>query len=216
MTLNRIPAGVWTQIRRIMHNNGGKWCSKGYFEFDRDATAFFDGLLKGMIANRKKDRQDFPTPAALARIMVDLASVKGKHVLEPSAGHGALADACRAAGAQSITCYDSDRTAFEALRDKGYSASHCDFLEMLSLPSYERVVMNPPFAKGAFRKHIKHALGCLRKGGLLVSIIPGDQVDPLLKKIIGKRRFVCKVNMAGMFKESGTNVQTSILVVENK
>jgi len=214
MTLKRIPAGVWSQIRRIMHNNGGKWCSKGYFEFDRDATAFFKALAEGKVANQKKDRQAFYTPYQTALKVVTLADVRGKTVLEPSAGEGALAQLCAAHYASHVTCYEIDRHAYETLRAKGFSASHCDFLDMIGRNTYERIVMNPPFAKNAYIKHIKHALTFLAPEGRLVAIIPGDMPPKALTKSLPTwSTWDCIPQEAGAFSESGTNVKTSILVI---
>lgn len=213
----RLSKNAWARIRKIMGGNGGSWnTQRQAFVFEEDPFPIFKALGEGKFVNQKKDRQAFYTPADLAHVMADLAGCKGKTVLEPSAGHGALADACRDAGAHSVICYEIDRTACATLRAKGYSTAHADFLNITYRLNFDRVVMNPPFTKGAFRKHIEHALKCLAPGGLLVSVIPGDEVDSVLKKIIGKRRFICKPNLAGVFKESGTNIQTSVLVVENK
>ena len=215
MTLNRIPAGVWSQIRRIMHNNGGKWCSKGYFKFDRDAMCVFDALKTGKIANRKKDRQAFYTPAIIAHKVVTLADVRGKTVLEPSAGEGALAQLCAAHYASHVTCYEIDRHAYETLRAKGFSASHCDFLDMIGRNTYERIVMNPPFAKDAYVAHIAHAMKFLAHGGKLVAVIPGDRVSSKLADALPvNSTWDCYPLPKSAFKESGTNIQTSVVVIE--
>ena len=212
---DKIHPTTWNRIRKVMADNGGNWMTQRQaFVFEEDPSHIFKALAQGKLANKKKDRQAFYTPSAYAAKVVQLADVRGKTVLEPSAGHGALADACKAAGADSVTCYEIDLAAYEALRAKGHSAAHADFLDMIpGIPAYERVVMNPPFTKKAFIKHIQHGLKCLAKGGRLVAIIPGDDVCWELKGLLTGFDWDFHVQARGAFKESGTAVQTSILVV---
>lgn len=213
---DKIHPTTWNRIRKVMADNGGDWMTQRQaFVFEIDPTPIFKALTQGKIANRKKDLQAFFTPHNIARQVVKLADVTARTVLEPSAGEGALAEACVEYGADSVTCYEIDQDNYAKLREKGFSAAHCDFLDMIGgIPAYDRVVMNPPFTKKAFVKHILHGLTFLNKGGRLVSIIPGDMPPKeLTRKMPIWSTWNCIPLRPGAFKDSGTNIKCSILVI---
>lgn len=114
------------------------------------------------------------TPAhvadAMARLLPDMA---GKHVVEPSAGTGALLDAMKRvhpeAMVQGVEIY---RPLQERLIQKGYEVYCDDFAEWAKHQGATRdaVIMNPPFRK--VREHVQAAFSLLRKGGVLVALVP--------------------------------------------
>ena len=176
---------------------------------------------------RKKDGDMFFTPPNIAEWAVrELGDLEDQTVLEPSAGHGALADACIEAGAEQVHCVERDVENRQALLDKGHIVCGADdFLKLcpehagLLDSSYHRIIMNPPFSKGRDVIHVKHALQFLATPGILVAIMAGNEtrkpfVD-LLARIedLGRKHKIHKVP-DGAFKESGTGVQTLMLVVE--
>ena len=58
--------------------------------------------------------------------------------------------------------------------DDGHTVHAGDFLEMNgSIGDFDRIVMNPPFERGADIRHIRHAYEHLRPGGRLVAICAG-------------------------------------------
>lgn len=112
----------------------------------------------------------FPTPKPLATRMAELAGVQpGARVLEPSAGHGSLADAARALGAEVDTIEISDalRAVLEA---KGYPLVARDFQDFTPAEPYDAIVMNPPFSNRQDATHIRRAYDLLKPGGVLVAI----------------------------------------------
>jgi hypothetical protein len=80
--------------------------------------------------------------------------------------------------------------------------------------------MNPPFTKNAWSKHIAHALTHLARHGQLTSVCPGMPQDVLgaLKKAkivdLGKYKFELAALPEMSFKESGTDIHTSILILQ--
>jgi predicted RNA methylase len=176
-------------------------------------------------AIRKKEGQMFFTPPALAARVARMAEVARQVVLEPSAGRGALADACKLCKAKEVHCLDIDEVNREALLNGGHVVcGGDDFLGLVPGPScclessYTRIVMNPPFTKNQDVTHVKHALQFLAPKGRLVAIMAGNKTRKpfveLLARIehLGRTYGIHDVE-AGAFKESGTNVQTLILVV---
>lgn len=213
---DKIHPTTWNRIRFVLSNNGGDWSTQRQaFVFERDPRPIFSDLTKGKLRNVKKDLQAFFTPNPIARQVVKLADVRGKTVLEPSAGQGALANACEWASASLVVCYEIDKDNYDKLRAQGFSAAHCSFFDQApGLTSYDRVVMNPPFAKNAYVKHILHALGFLNEGGRLVSIIPGTEMPEALKSKLPKwSTWELTPLPRHAFRESGTDIQCSILVI---
>src|SRR5262249_10806030 len=117
--------------------------------------------------------QLFPTPPELADHMVELADIRaGQTILEPSAGTGALLEALpRKPLACGLTLVEMNRSLCDGLTAKGYHSICADFLECNGeLGTFDRVVMNPPFANGQDITHIQHALAKLKPGGRLVAL----------------------------------------------
>jgi hypothetical protein len=79
------------------------------------------------------------------------------------------------------------------------------------LGTFDRIVMNPPFANATDIRHIEHARGKLAPGGRLVAICAAgprqrEQLAPIAADWIELP--------AGSFKEQGTNVNAAIVVIE--
>lgn len=162
----------------------------------------------------------FPTPAAVVARMLDHAQITpGMRVLEPSAGHGAIADAVKAQGAELQLC-EVNCTLAEILTAKGYAVDRGDFLEAVPSPTFDRVVMNPPFENMQDVDHVRHAFGFLKPGGRLVAIMSPSPffngrskgaefrawLDGLVHEVYDLP--------AGTFKESGTGVASKLVVIE--
>lgn len=176
----------------------------------------------GKVANEKTIKQAFYTPDAVAAELVAFAEPRdGMVVLEPSAGHGALADQCIRQGRlvhDDIECIELDPDACAVLRKKGYHVTECDFLSVKPSAIYDLVVMNPPFTRNQDIAHVLHAIKFLRPGGQLVAIMsPGWQTGAanaharfrtlLFEELQGEVRDIEK----GAFKESGTNIATVMI-----
>jgi len=110
----------------------------------------------------------FITPKAVAAQVVELADIReGMEVLEPSAGRGDIAEHIN--HGSKLTCIEYQQRLAEILRLRGFNTICGDFLEHTG--AYDRVVMNPPFENFQDIKHVRHAYGCLKPGGRLVSIM---------------------------------------------
>lgn len=113
----------------------------------------------------------FPTPQPVIDRMLELAEIEPGHaVLEPSCGKGDIVLAIRREHPQSpVTAVEKNLTLAEVLAAKSIDAEFTDFLQHTGV--YDRIVMNPPFAKGADIEHVRHAYGRLAPGGRLVSVM---------------------------------------------
>lgn len=151
--------------------------------------------------------QLFPTPAPLVARMMALAEIEtGHRVLEPSSGTGALLEDLRCyAGAEVVGV-----EIVPALAER--TGSRCaDFLACNGdLGTFDRVVMNPPFADGADVRHILHARTFLRPGGRLVALCAaGPRQEAALRPLTSSWEVI-----PDAFKEQRTGVRVALLVIE--
>ena len=92
-----------------------------------------------------------------------------------------------------------------------------DFMQVYAEPAYDRVIMNPPFSQGRWYKHVLHAYDILKPGGRLVAIIPNGAINQKYHERweVMMKGFVNEIPLPkGTFEESGTMIETRILVVK--
>lgn len=208
----------WNALKRVMTALGGKWRARKGFVFADDVDAA-EAVRLALETGEVLDPVAagfFPTPAALAARVVELAEVRaGDAVLEPSAGRGAIARAARDAGGV-VKCAELLPDNVKALRAEGFDVVDGDFLAMApsDLGTFDRVAMNPPFGKRADIAHVRHALSFLRPGGRLVAIMSAgvayrdDRLARDFRALVEERGGEILDNPDGSFLESGTCVRT--------
>lgn len=173
--------------------------------------------------------QLFPTPPDLARRMAEAADIQpGQRVLEPSAGTGNLLRAIlnRFAGADCglMVAVEISPQLAAGLRevqrktlyanDDNYSIRCADFLTCNGdLGTFHRIVMNPPFSRGADIEHIRHAVTFLKPGGRLVALCANGprqarELQPLATE--------WEELPDGSFSEAGTNVRVVLLTIDKE
>ena len=162
-----------------------------------------------------KDLQFYWSPPAVVEAALEFASVwsrqqySGKRpelrVLEPSCGDGRILDGIAARGYRSLGIEYHPGRAAQA-RAKGHSVLTSNFLEQPATADFDRVVMNPPFYGRHYAHHVRHALGFLKPGGMLVAILPATaRYDH--DELNGEW---CDLPVAS-FADAGTNVPTTLL-----
>lgn len=224
--VGQLDRKMYERTNRVLEAAGGKW-TKGakahLFEGDA-ADRLEEILLTGEVEVSKDEFNFFPTPPAVVARLMELAGVQeGMRVLEPSAGQGAIADACAKAGAV-VDCYDLMEANYAALTGNARLASvrHADFLTQAPEASYDRIVMNPPFLRQSDIKHVLHALRFLKPGGLLVSVMAGsvsfrdNKLTQDFRNLVHKRRGSIKALPDGAFKASGTMVRSVIATIPDE
>lgn len=116
---------------------------------------------------RSVELNQWYTPPELAKRMAELVDLRGKRVLEPSAGSGNLVRAALDAGADDVIAFDVDDRNVIGLRkrfadDVRFAALHRDFLmqppKRVDFDRFDVALMNPPWDDGQHWKHIAHAL----------------------------------------------------------
>ncbi len=161
--------------------------------------------------------QLFPTPAEVGRQVLEFAELEpGQRVLEPSAGTGALLVPLGLERPEAtVVAVEVNHGLAEQLRRMFPTADvRCsDFLalEPESLGAFDRIIMNPPFEKGADLKHILHARRFLKPDGRLVAVCANG---PRQRKALEAIALDYVELPEGSFKNQGTNVRTAIVVLE--
>jgi predicted RNA methylase len=223
--VGQLDRKMYERTNKVLEACGGKWNRKAKAHvFDMDAAERIEQiLLTGEVEIPKDEFNYFPSPAAVVARLIELADIKpGMRVLEPSAGKGAIAYACASAGDYgTVDCYELMEANFVALAgDMRLGAVRwMDFLTQVPEPIYDRVVMNPPFAKQADIKHVLHALKFLKPDGLLVSVMASsvtfrdNKLTQDFRDMIRARGGEIEALPEGSFKESGTAVNTVIVTI---
>ncbi|MDH5548050.1 MAG: methyltransferase [Gammaproteobacteria bacterium] len=164
----------------------------------------------------------FPTPKNVIDTMMEYAELKQGHVvLEPSAGHGAIADAIEP-HCEGVKCIEKNWSLFDILELKGYNTEQGDFMEYSGKEKYDRVLMNPPFENGQEIDHIRKAYSHLKPGGRLVSVMSSGPFYRSDKKATEFREWIEGMTTEvidlpeNAFKESGTGVRTKLVVIDRE
>jgi predicted RNA methylase len=216
---------LYTDTAKVLEAAGGKWNRKARAHlFEGDAADAIEAvILTGEVASKKQQFGYFPTPADVVQQLIDLAELQpGMEVLEPSAGRGAIAEPVAVLGCH-VDCIEIQRDNALAISDAciGRDLAVADFLTVEPFESYDRVVMNPPFARQNDIRHVLHAHRFLKPGGLLVAVMSNGVTfrdTPLTREfqsLMQAHGGELHALPDGAFKESGTGVNTVIAVIPN-
>ncbi len=231
----QLPRPLYVAVDKALKAAGGKWNkSLQCHVFTRDPRPFLlPALETGAVTHLQQSLQAFYTPPVVAEQVVALANLTpSSRVLEPSAGMGALAlEAVKRVPKEQIWCVDTDEVAVKHLEHLGFYTLGVDFLSCtlvghieglsgIQLPTFDAILMNPPFANGQDMAHIQHAHTFLRAGGRLVSVVPamtGHKTRKNTEKAFAEFLLAYLVDRIELpeasFASSGTKVATSILVL---
>lgn len=214
---------LYASTNKVLEAAGGKWNRKAQAHlFDGDAAERVDQIILTGDITIPQDFGFFPTPPAVVERLVELADVRTHHrFLEPSAGRGNIACAFRdAAEVACIELLDENVAALNKVAEEHWSVTKTDFLTVEPAPRFDRVVMNPPFAKQADIRHVMHASQFLAPGGRLVSVMAAgvmyrqDQRAREFREFVEARGGVFEDVAEGAFKSSGTMVRTVIVTFD--
>lgn len=161
----------------------------------------------------------FPTPLNLIEIMTTGIDLKGKTVLEPSAGSGAIVDFLIEAGANVIAC-ENDNRLKEIIKTKCRLVAD-DFTKVTSeeISHIDYIIMNPPFSTGAV--HLLHAFYIAPKGCKIISLINSETINNTysmkrkeLQGIIDQYGNVQNLGDCFSNAERKTNVNVSLITID--
>lgn len=220
----QLERGLYQRANKVIEAASGKWNRKAQCHlFDGDAADAVDQIILTGEVTVKQDFGYFPTPEVIVDQLIDLAElIPGMHVLEPSAGQGAIAIKALRVGAR-VDCVEllpeNVRALTSAIAAARVNATveMIDFLTIPPVQCYDRVIMNPPFARQADIHHVNHAMKFLKPDGILVSVMSAGVMFRTNRLTID---FKNKVDAndgeiiplpEGSFRESGTMVNTVIV-----
>ena len=222
-----LGATDYRRVDQVLRAAGGRWDRRrGAHVFaDKPAGVAIEPILVAGLLTLPPDLGWFPTPAPLAVDLVRLAEVRpGMRVLEPSAGEGAIVAPLLALGAE-VHAMEIDPKRHAVLRDLmgdpvPVRCLHDDFMARTSEPTFDALVMNPPFApRSTDVDHVLHAFNFLRPGGRLVSVMSAGTVFRADRKTAALRDLVAGLGGTiqplpdDSFREAGTGVSTVVLTV---
>ncbi|KPI33299.1 Ribosomal RNA adenine methylase transferase [Actinobacteria bacterium OV450] len=220
-----IDRKVYEAVNKALKEMGGRWDGRQKIRghvFPHRIEEFMRQCLAAGEYPTRNEQGWFPTPPSLVMQIVDHAGVyAGMTVLEPSAGSGAITSELARRGAL-VDGVELDPFRAKALRDQGdcRKVIQRDFLSVDPLDyeeGFDRIVMNPPFEKGL--DHIKHALGFMKKDGILISVMSAGLMGWSDKASVQFREDVEEVGgdiealPDDSFAVCGTNVRTCLVYV---
>jgi|SRR5271155_1773911 len=223
----KLDRKVYVEVNAALEGIGGEWNrkAKAHLFTDPPADALDQILVDGGFHDAKRDFQQFFTPAVLAERVVKLASVKGKTVLEPSAGEGALAAEALRQGATLVQAievheatFDKCRAAIVPSKSQKVSVIRADFLDWSTKTRFDCVVMNPPFARQQDIVHVIRAFELLAPKGKLVSIMSAGAKFRTTRAAQDFRALVDRHGTMedlpeSSFRQSGTDVRAVLVTL---
>ncbi len=219
---------MYVAVNDALEAIGGKWNRKAKAHvFGEDPRERIDlAILSGEV-ERPKDFDYFPTPAPLAKQLAEMAGLKPyEQVLEPSAGQGALINAILddspLVGVMAIELLEANVKVLQAKHGNDPTVRICcgDFLKTDPCDRHMRCVMNPPFSKRQDIAHVMRAFDWLAPGGRLVSVMSAgvlfrqDRLTTTFRGFVEENGGTIEPLPEGSFKESGTSVNTVVIVVD--
>lgn len=217
----QLDRALYLDTNKVLQALGGKWDRRqqGHL-FAEDAKDRVEGALLTGSYERPADFGFFPTPPQLVARLVELADVRpGMRVLEPSAGHGAIADVLYDRTGERPTVVELVPACRAILEAKGYAVAHDDFLTFWPAERFDRIVANPPFGKQADIAHVWRMWELLAPSGRLVSVMAAgvtfreDRKSQELRALI-ERYGRWERNPEDAFKAAGTSVSTVTVVLD--
>jgi predicted RNA methylase len=225
---------LYLRVNDVLEQIGGKWNRKlrvHVFDGVTDLSERLEGLAATGEFVHLDDHGCFYTPDDLADYVIAAAELRPHmSVLEPSAGRGALSsraihEVFDPACVFTVELLPENAAHLRSSRVIG--GDHVlegDFLKLDPTKfqdelKFDRVVMNPPFAKQADAKHVLHAWKFVKPGGRLVAIMSAGVAFRTtahyraVQELVERHGRVDR-NPEGSFKSVGTNVNTVTVVLD--
>ena len=212
----------------MAEGKGGKEADRRVEPLSRWAKArsFYFGQQKKTSRNKAAEGIDYSaTPEPLGLKMVEWANAKpAESVLEPSAGHGAIARWFPENLRRTLVEPSSELASRAALVVPGARIEQ-DHFENLHVGGnkFDAIVANPPFGKGGKTAydHLAKAFQHLNDRGRLVFIVPdGPSANERWDKWYGSEaaagaHLVAEISLPTVvFERAGTSVKAKVLVVD--
>lgn len=205
---------VRQESERILSSIGGTRFTSGnwsWWEFEYDPTRVLAEIIASGCVPDDKSHQFYPTPPELAEHCVKLACIEPGHTcLEPSAGHGGLADYMPT---EQTICVEISPLKCQILDSKGFRVYEADFLKWAANGGcFDRIVMNPPFSDGRALLHLQAAATLTKTGSKIVAVLPAG----MRNKDVLPDEWNCTWSEPRSGEFAGTSVSVTILIAERQ
>lgn len=232
LTCGQLDRKVYVKLNAALESLGGEWNRKAKAHvFDEAAHDELEAMIElGEYVDRADLKQifgEFETPDDLADEVVRLVGIDSDdtgQILEPSAGSGQLLRAVeRIHGGGTLfmaTAVEIQEKHQESLSRLGVGVHITNFLQWEPEGVFDRVVMNPPFARQADIDHVTRAFSMLREGGRLVAIMSSGWTFRTNRKSVEFQELVTAhgswyANPEGSFESSGTGINTVMVQLQS-
>jgi len=215
----------YMKVKKLFESNGGKWKGgkcQGFLFNTTDVSPILSRLQGGDLTDRKKKFQFFETPMHIAmRLAARLGDIKDSDkILEPSAGRGALVNAVLETWPDHvIDCYElMEENRDELAKIPNARLLGNDFMEA-EVGMYDKIIANPPFTNNQDIKHVMKMWDHLADGGQMAVIMSkhwqfaSDKASKDFRSFVESNDYDITDLPAGSFKDSGTNVESLMLVL---
>jgi hypothetical protein len=192
--------------------------------FDDAITDYYGNQKQKSGRNNRAGDDYYPTPEPVGFKMVEWADMdEDDSVLEPSAGHGAIARYVPMAN--QLTAIEPSGTLFGRLQltaggglNRKYEQDVFENYHIVN--KHDVVLMNPPYghAGATAMEHLKKAFGHLSEGGRVLAIIPRGAMDKKLDKWLEETpEAVMRGEVllpSATFTQAGTSVITRVVAID--
>lgn len=193
-------------------------------EFEKAKSYYYAQQKNSKSRDQREGVDYFATPEPVGLKMVEWAGIKpGDKVLEPSAGHGAIARFFPERTEVTMVEPSLNLSQRAALANGGARIVNQRFEDFNRTNKYDAIVMNPPYGMGGKTayEHLEKATQHLREGGRIVALLPrGGLADRRLVDFMPLAEengihMVADISMpSSTFERAGTKVNTRVLVLE--
>lgn len=192
-------------------------------EFEKAKTHYYAQAKNNAKRQNREGVDYYATPEPLGYKMVEWGNVKsGEKMLEPSAGHGAIARYFPEDTHRTLVEPSSSLASRASLNSTGARVV-VDRFENLDTAANKQdvVVMNPPFGRSGAdaTEHVLKAMKHLKNGGRIIALVP----DVAVNKITDGKGWAPGMHLTALislpsvtFERAGTGAKTTVMVIDKQ
>jgi hypothetical protein len=224
----QLDAKTYQKVKKAFEAMAGKWSRREKATiFTEDPRPLVEGLITHGVLSVARDGF-FRTPKEVVWRMLEFVPLGdcAYNTLEPEAGDGAIVEELLNAGIlrERLYCIEQNPKRCQIVGESwpGVRVACGDFLKFRNsahLP-FHRIFMNPPFEEGQDGEHVRRAYNLLSSGGKMAAILGegiffrDDRKSQTFRAWMKAVGAYAERLPEGSFRQSRTNVNTRLLIVE--
>lgn len=203
-----------------------KALSQSLSEFEKAKTHYWAQQKNTRRRDQREGVDYYATPEPIGLKMVEWANIRqAEKILEPSAGHGAIARYFPETTARTMVEPSNELASRAALNSPGARVVIDRFENLDLVNKYDAIVMNPPFGSGGKTaiEHLAKAVKHLKNGGRVVALIPrggsaDKRFDDFMESDGAKGVYqVADILLPSVaFERAGTAINAHVVVLEKQ